>query len=134
MSQRYLGADSFLLIAAILNTDELKHYIELGKFLGMEPLVEVHDEYELEKALNANPEIVGINNRNLRTFEVDVNTALRLIPQIPDEKIVVGESGIMSIETAEVLYEKGCNALLIGEFIMRAEDKAKLIKRIKGTI
>jgi indole-3-glycerol phosphate synthase len=128
---RSLGAASFLLIAAILDLGQLVDFIELGRSLGMEPLVEVHDEYELEKALGAGSKIVGINNRNLRNFSVDTDTTISLIPKIPPGKIVVGESGIMSVEIAEKLYRGGCNSLLIGELLMRSENKSKLISEIK---
>ena len=128
---RCLGADSFLLIAAILDLPQLIGFIELGRLLGMEPLIEVHDEYELEKTLSANPEIIGVNNRNLRNFTVDINTTLNLIPQIPKDKIIVGESGITSVEIARKLYKGGCDSLLIGEFLMRSEDKNRLLSEIK---
>ena len=128
---RCLGADSFLLIAAILEIKQMQSFIELGRLLGMEPLIEVHNEEELEKILNTNAEIIGINNRNLRNFSVDINTAVKLIPMIPDDKIIVGESGIKTIEDAQELYNAGCDSLLIGEFLMRSENKAGLIKKLK---
>ena len=130
---RCLGASSFLLIAAILDSEQLSEFISLGRSLGMEPLVEVHDEYELEKALTANPKIIGVNNRNLRNFTVDINTTINLIPNIPTDKIIVGESGITSVEIAKKLYKSGCDSLLIGEFLMRSLNKMKLIEEIKGS-
>jgi indole-3-glycerol phosphate synthase len=128
---RCLGASSFLLIAAILETSQLTEFIELGRSLGMEPLIEVHDEYELEKSIPANPKIIGVNNRNLRNFTVDTNTTVKLIPEIPEGIVIVGESGITSVEIAKKLYNAGCDSLLIGEFLMRSKDKSNLIKLIK---
>jgi indole-3-glycerol phosphate synthase len=128
---RCLGASSFLLIATILETNQMIEFIELGRNLGMEPLVEIHDEYELGKALSAKSKIVGINNRNLRNFTVDINTTVNLIPQIPGDIVIVGESGITTVEVAKNLYESGCDSLLIGEFLMRSKDKSKLVKKIK---
>ncbi len=129
---RALGADSFLLISAILEKNQLNDYLELGRSMGMEALVESHDEYELEKAIEANSLILGINNRNLRNFTVDLDTTKRLIPMIPKNKIIVGESGILANQDAELLFDSGCNALLIGEFLMKSKDKSRLINELKS--
>ncbi|MCF7790816.1 MAG: indole-3-glycerol phosphate synthase TrpC [Victivallales bacterium] len=128
-----LGGDSFLLIASVLETGQLKEYIQLGRDLGMEPLVEVHNESELIKALEAKPKIIGINNRNLKNFTVDINKTVKLIPKIPEDKIIVGESGITSVKIGRGLLAAGCNSLLIGEYLMRSDNKAELIKKIKGS-
>ena len=131
IESRAIGADSFLLISAILSTKQLAEFIMMGRELNMEPLVEVHDENELEKAINANATIIGINNRNLRNFIVNIETSIRLIPLIPSNKIIVGESGIISLETASRLYTAGANSLLIGEYLMRSDNKVSLIHEIK---
>jgi len=128
---RAIGADSFLLIAAILSSSQLLDYIAMGRELGMEPLVEVHDEYELEKTLECGANIIGINNRNLRNFTVDIHTTVRLIPYISADKIAVGESGITSIEIAHKLYDAGATSLLIGEFLMRSNNKKQVIQQLK---
>ena len=128
---RAIGADSFLLISAILSTKELATFIKIGREFGMEPLVEIHDEADLAKALEAGAEIIGINNRNLRDFTVDIQNAVRIIPLIPDSKIIVAESGILSLDAASTLYKAGANSLLIGEFLMRSANKSDLIKKIK---
>ena len=98
----------------------------------MEPLVEIHNENDLNKAIEAGADIIGINNRNLRDFTVNIETTIRLIPLIPSNKIIVAESGITSLETASKLYSAGANSLLIGEYLMKSENKASLIHKIKG--
>jgi indole-3-glycerol phosphate synthase len=117
---RALGADTFLLISAILEKTRLKDYIELGRSLGMEPLVESHDEWELENALEAGAVICGVNNRDLRTFTVDLKTSERIVNEIPDECIKVSESGIHSIEDVKRMRVAGYDAVLVGEALMRA--------------
>jgi indole-3-glycerol phosphate synthase len=130
---RAIGADSFLLISTILSTMQLSEFILMGRELNMEPLVEIHDENDLEKAIKANADIIGINNRNLRNFTVNIETTKRLIPLIPSNKIIVAESGIKSLETASLLYNVGADSLLIGEFLMRTKNKALMIRQIKNT-
>ena len=126
---KVLGASSFLLIVAVLTDSQLREFIELGRHLGMEPLVEVHDERELERALKAGAEIVGVNNRDLRTFTVDVSTTLRLLPIIKGEgKLAVSESGIKGKEEICKLRERGTDAFLIGETLMRSEDPEALLR------
>ena len=129
---RALGADSFLLIAAVLSANELSDLMDAGRGMGMEPLVEVHDERELEKALSAGSRLVGVNNRNLRDFSVDLGLTARLSRLMPKDLVVVGESGVKTPEDAHRLYSAGCHALLIGETLMRSQDKADLIRRIKS--
>jgi len=126
---RALGASSYLLIASILPSGQLKDFIELGRELGMEPLVEVHDEGELEKALEAGAEIVGVNNRDLKTFKVSISTTLRLLPLIKEEgKVAVSESGIKGKEDIKLLKEAGVDAFLIGESLMRADRPDEVLK------
>lgn len=117
---RSYGADSFLLIAAIMNVDEIKAFIDLGRELGMEPLVESHNETELKKTIEAGAQIIGINNRNLHTFEVDISTSERLYPMIPDDAVAVTESGIHSPKQADKLHRAGFDAALVGESLMKA--------------
>jgi indole-3-glycerol phosphate synthase len=127
---KYYGADSVLLIAAILSESELVDFLQLAKSLNMNALVEIHDEFDLEKALATNAEIIGINNRDLKTFKVDVNTSLRLRQKFPAEKIVVSESGINNRSQVVALEIAGFDAILIGEMLMRADDKRKCIQTL----
>ena len=129
---RYLGADAVLLIAAILDPSPLSEFISLSSELGMPALVEVHDERELEKALKAEARIVGINNRDLTTFNVDINTTLRIIKEIPREKVIVSESGIYSNDDIRMLGDAGVHAVLVGEAIVTAKDVGKKIKELIG--
>lgn len=113
------GADAFLLIAAILTTEEIKNFIAIGKELGLDALVEIHDEEELDKALAADSEIIGINNRDLRYFTTDLGLTGKLTPKIPQDKIIVGESGIKTADDAKLLKDAGSDAILVGETLMR---------------
>jgi indole-3-glycerol phosphate synthase len=117
-----LGADFVLLIAACLTKESLKNMSEAAESLGLQALVEVHDEEELEKALEVNPRMIGINNRNLETFEVDLRTSFRLKKQIPDRIHVISESGINSPEQIRKLREKGFSGVLIGEYLLKQKD------------
>ena len=116
---RTCGADAFLLIAAILENDELTRFLRLGRDMGMEAIVEVHDLKELKRVLHADAEIIGINNRDLRTFKTDIKTTIELLREVPEGRIVVSESGINSREDIVKLKESGANAFLIGESLMR---------------
>jgi len=127
---RAFGADSLLLIVAILDRDKLEELITLVRELGMSCLVEVHNEAELEIALDSRAEVIGINNRNLNTFEVDISTTGRLRPLIPRDRIVVSESGIKSRSDIEQLKRWGINAALIGESFMSSPDIASRIKEL----
>ncbi len=125
---RGYGADAVLLIAAVLDDKELHDFVELAFNLGMTPLVEVHDEIELERTLKTNAELIGINNRNLQTFKTDLNTTIRLIDGIPDDKIVISESGINTKDDIKTLKEAGVDAFLIGEALMREADIGKKLR------
>ncbi|MBI5192734.1 MAG: indole-3-glycerol phosphate synthase TrpC [Nitrospirae bacterium] len=132
---RYLGADALLFIAAILEPSVLSDFIALTSELGMSSLVEVHSEKELEKALKAdarNLMIIGINNRNLRTFKVDINTTFRIMNEIPDGRIIVSESGIYSRDDVKMLADAGVNAVLVGEAIITSGNVVKKIKELIG--
>ncbi len=124
---RAYGADALLLIVAILSQGQLKELVSLSHSLGLRCLVEVHNGDEVEKAVLSEAEIIGINNRDLNTFVVDINTTRRLRPLVPQEKIVVSESGIKSRKDMEKLRKWGVDAVLIGEALVTAGDvRAKM--------
>jgi len=127
---RVAGADLVLLIARILTKAEIDAFLTLSQELGMECLVEVHDNDELEKVLETEAVIIGINNRNLDTFETNLDTTLQLYHRIPDGKIVVSESGIKTRADVLVLEEAGIDAILIGETLMRSRDISQKIKEL----
>jgi indole-3-glycerol phosphate synthase len=119
-----MGADVILLIAACLTTEEVKRLAAYAKQLGLEVLLELHDEEELQHICEET-EIVGINNRNLKTFEVDIERSLRMAKQIPDTKIKVAESGISSVENIHLFKANGFRGFLIGENFMKEENPGK---------
>jgi indole-3-glycerol phosphate synthase len=127
---RAYGADSLLLITAILTPSKLQELLELSHELGMSCLVEVHDETEVEIAVRSGAKIIGINNRNLKTFAVDLFTTWRLRPLIPADRIVVSESGIKGRDDIEKLKEGGVYAVLVGESLMSAPDIAAKMKEL----
>ncbi len=129
---RAAGADCILLIARILEQDALGRLFGLSNDLGMDSLIEVHDEDDLEKILPLNPKIIGINNRDLDTLKVDITTTLRLIREIPDGKIVISESGISSHEDIALLRDAGVAGFLIGEALMTSEDTGKRLRELRG--
>lgn len=116
------GADAILLIVAILTPERLKELLDLSHQLGMECMVEIHNEAEIEKALNTGARIIGINNRDLQTFDVDIQTTGRLRPLIPPDTLVVSESGIRGREDMRKMKERSVNAVLIGEALVSAPD------------
>jgi indole-3-glycerol phosphate synthase len=116
------GANAVLLIAAILTPEEVSSFLRLGKKLGLDALVEVHTQTELEVALESGAEIVGVNNRNLKTFEVSLKTSMELIDYMPDNVIAVSESGLREPEDLVRLSEAGFDAFLIGERLMSEPD------------
>ncbi|NLI58267.1 MAG: indole-3-glycerol phosphate synthase TrpC [Clostridium sp.] len=128
---RCLGADAILLIVSILNDEELKKFQIVAEILGMQCLVEVHDREELERALESGAKIIGINNRNLKTFEVDLKTTEKLMNYIPHDRVVVSESGIKTQDDMRYLKDLGVNAVLIGETFMRADSINEKIKEFK---
>lgn len=129
---RFLGADALLLIVAILDSTALSDFLALTSELGMSSLVEVHSERELEKALKADAGIIGINNRNLRSFKVDINTTFKIIKEIPAGKIIVSESGIYSRDDVNRLTAAGVQAALVGEAILTSGNVTKKIKELIG--
>lgn len=128
---KLLGASAVLLICAILTDRELRNFRELAERLGMSALVEAHSEEEVRRALDCGAKIVGVNNRDLKTFEVDIRNSIRLRPLVPDTCVFVSESGIRSEEDMKALYENGTDAVLIGETLMRAADKKAMIERLR---
>jgi len=125
------GADYVLLIAKALSRKELKELLEYTHHLGMEVLVEIHDKADLIKAIFAGANIIGINHRNLETFEMDMKLSEKLIPLIPNGKIIVAESGINDHETVVELSKVGADAFLVGEHFMRQDDITAALKQLK---
>lgn len=127
---RAMGADAILLIAAALSLEQMKEFESLAHGLGMAVLVEVHDGDELEQALHLQTLLIGINNRNLRTFEVSLNTTLNLLPRISQNRIVVTESGILKPEDVVLMRNHHVHAFLVGEAFMRAVDPGQELARV----
>lgn len=125
------GADFVLLIAKALSRKELKQLLEYAWHLGMEALVEIHDKADLVKAVFAGANIIGINHRNLETFEMDMQLCEKLMPLIPNGKIIVAESGITEHDQIRELHALGVDAFLVGEYFMRQEDIAGALKALK---
>jgi indole-3-glycerol phosphate synthase len=126
------GADAILLIAAILDTAQMRRLRELAAAYGMASLVEVHDERELDAALASGAGIIGVNNRDLRTFEVRIQTSLRLAERMPAETVKVAESGIHSREDIARMRAAGYHAFLVGEHLMKAGDAAAALKELRS--
>ena len=124
------GADAILLIVAILDAAQLRAYRELAAEFGMAALVEVHDRAELGIALKSGAEIIGVNNRNLKSLKVDLNNCLGLIPMIPKGIVIVAESGLKTHEDIRKVQEAGAHAVLIGEVFMRSPDIGTKIKEV----
>lgn len=122
---RMAGADAILLIVSVLGDNELRRLHKLSNELGMGVLVEVHDEAELERALAADAQIIGVNNRNLKTFEVDIENTARLRALIPAGKVVVGESGIRDEADVRRMAEMGCDAILVGETFCKLPQRER---------
>lgn len=124
------GAGAVLLIAAILEDKKLKGLFRLAQELGLDCLVEIHDEWDLDRAYKIEAEIIGVNNRDLRTFNVDLRTCARLIPRIPRDKVIVVESGIKTHDDIRRVRDLGAHAVLIGETFMRAKDMGSKIDEV----
>jgi indole-3-glycerol phosphate synthase len=132
LTARAAGADGLLLIAAILQQNTLKELLAMAGQLDMACLVEVHDEEELSRVLETEARIIGINNRDLRTFQVSLGTTLRLRPLIPSNLVVVSESGIQSRSDLQSLATASVDAVLVGTSLMRAEDPGVKLKELLG--
>ena len=127
---KVLGADGILLIVSVLG-DSLGDFYKEAKRFDLEPLVEVHNKEELDLALKYDCEIIGINNRNLKTFNVALDTTKELIESIPKDKVIIAESGIMSIEDLKMMQEFGADGVLIGELFMRNIDNTDFKSKYK---
>lgn len=127
---RAIGADCILLIVSALTNAQMHALAACAESLGMDVLVEVHDRDELERALTLSTPLVGINNRNLHTFDVTLDTTFELLSAIPGDRIVVTESGILNRSDVLAMQEKGVNAFLVGEAFMRATDPGEELKRL----
>ena len=126
------GAAAVLLICAILNDEQLKEYRELAEELGMDALVEAHDEEEAERALKSGARIIGVNNRDLKTFQVDMQNSIRLRKLAPENVVFVSESGIKTSDDIQKLYDNQVDAVLIGETLMRSQDKKAVLEELNG--
>ena len=120
-----------LLICSLLDKITLSEYLEICNHLGLSALVEAHDEKEIEDAVSAGARIIGVNNRNLRTFEVDITNSVRLRNLVPENILFVAESGIRTAEDIKVLVDAGVNGVLIGETLMRSKDKKAMLDDLK---
>ena len=129
---KVLGAKAVLLICSILTEKQIEEYIRICDSLGISALVEAHDEEEIKMAIKSGARLVGVNNRNLKDFSVDTQNSRRLRNLVPDSIIFVSESGISNAEDVIKLKESGVNAVLVGEALMKAQDKAEKLRELKG--
>lgn len=127
-----VGAKAILLICSLLDTNTIKKYISICDTLGLTALVEAHDSEEVQSALRAGARVIGVNNRNLKTFEVDINNSIKLRKEIPNDIIFVAESGIKTPEDIAKLRDNNVNAVLIGETFMRSPNKRECLNHLKG--
>jgi indole-3-glycerol phosphate synthase len=127
---RYFGADAILLIARILSIDQIKSFMHLAKKVNMDVVVEIHDEADLEKALLASPDIIGVNNRDLDTLEISMENTLKLIPKIPRGIIKISESGISTNEDVKKIKKAGANAVLIGGAFLGSGDISARVREV----
>lgn len=131
---KVLGASAVLLICSVLTEDQMKDYIRICDELGLSALVEVHDEQEVQTALNTGARIIGVNDRNLKDFSVDTDNSRRLRELIPPNVLFVSESGVRTAEDVETLRKIGADAVLIGETLMRASDKRAKLAELRGAV
>ena len=129
---RILGASAVLLICSLLDDGELKEYLALARALGMEALVEAHDEEEIGRAVKAGAGIIGVNNRDLKTFRVDMTNSIRLRGIAPEDTVFVSESGIRTADDIARLRASRIDAVLIGETLMRSGDRKKMLEQLNG--
>ena len=127
-----LGAAAVLLICAILDDAELAAYLELARELGLSALVEAHTEHEVERALKSGARVIGVNNRDLQTFQVDITTSVRLRKLVPPDRLYVSESGIVTPADVAALRQNGTDAVLIGETLMRSPDRRAALAALRG--
>ncbi len=131
---KVLGAAAILLICAILTDDELKEYLKISENLGLSALVEAHTAQEVTRAINCGARIIGVNNRDLNTFQVDITTSLRLRSMVPGHIVYVSESGIRNSDDIAQLYQNGTDAVLIGETLMLAPNKKQMLEELHSSI
>lgn len=131
---KVLGAKAVLLICSILTGEQIKNYIEICDTLGISALVEAHDENEIKTAINSGSRIIGVNNRNLSDFTVDTGNSRRMRELVPSDIIFVSESGVKNADDIKLLREAGADAVLIGETLMRADDKTAKLAELRGNI
>jgi len=131
---KLLGADCVLLICALLETEQVRNYLAVCDTLGLAALVEAHDETEIHAAVNAGARMIGVNNRNLMDFSVDLDNACRLRDLIPSDRLYVAESGLKTPEDAVRLKEAGADAVLVGEAMMRAEGRKAFLGALKEAV
>ncbi|HKL80665.1 MAG TPA: indole-3-glycerol phosphate synthase TrpC, partial [Mobilitalea sp.] len=129
---KVIGADAVLLICSLLEEKIIRRYINICDELGLSALVEAHNEEEVKMAVRAGARIIGVNNRNLQTFEVDIQNSIRLRGLVPKEILFVAESGIKTAEDVRELVEAGVDAVLIGETLMRSENKREQLSYLRG--
>ncbi len=129
---KLLGASAVLLICSILSDTQLSEYLDIAGRLGLSALVEAHDENEVNTAVKAGAKIIGVNNRDLKDFSVDINNSARFRKLVPTEIIFVSESGIQTARDIEALRKNGTNAVLIGETLMRSPDKKAALSKLRG--
>lgn len=129
---KVLGASAVLLICALLDTETVKRYLRICDRLGLSALVEVHDEREMQSAVEAGARVIGVNNRNLKDFTVDIGNSIRLRNQAPKQILFVAESGIKTAADIEELRQAKVNGVLIGETLMRSPDKKAMLQELNG--
>lgn len=129
---KVIGASAVLLICALLDTDTIRKYINLSDSLGLSALVEAHNEEEIKSAIEAGARIIGVNNRNLKDFTVDINNSLRLRTLVPDHILFIAESGIKTSMDIKALRQGNVNGVLIGEALMKCPDKKKMLDELRG--
>ena len=128
---RLLGADAVLLIVRILTPEQLRHFLYTAWSLGMDALIEVHDEVDMKVALATPAEFIGINNRNLKTFTTTIENTIELLPSADMNRILISESGVFTVEDVKKLKSAGCDGILVGEGLVRADDIAKQTRDFK---
>ncbi|WP_273475776.1 indole-3-glycerol phosphate synthase TrpC [Methanobrevibacter woesei] len=128
---KLLGASAVLLIVSILSDDELKSYLEIADSLGLSAIVETHDRKEIKRALDAGARIIGVNNRNLKNFTVNIDNSIELCRLVPSDVLFISESGIKTKEDTLKLIENNIDAVLIGETLMKSDEKKSLIREFK---
>ena len=131
---KVLGANAVLLICSLLDTEKLKEYIKLCDNIGISALVEAHTKEEILSAIKAGARIIGINNRNLKTFKVDIQNAVNLRQYVPKDIIFIAESGIKTAEDIDILRKADVNAVLIGQTLMKSHNKKEMLDSLKGCV